>query len=107
NEKLGFHVHEKGECEGDFSSAGGHFNPTNLPHGTPGADSHVGDLGNLETNDEGVADFSYVSEQMTLDESKTSVLGKAIIIHGGTDDFDTQPSGDSGHRIACGVIQSI
>lgn len=105
NSKLGFHIHEVGKCEGDFTSAKGHFNPTNLPHSDPGSDGHVGDLGNLSTNKDGTSRYEYNSAQIRLDDHKESVLGKAIIIHRGEDDFVTQPSGDAGERFACGVIK--
>lgn len=106
--KMGFHIHERGVCHGDFSSAGSHFNPTDLPHGSPGVASHVGDLGNIETNNKGKAHYEYFSEQITLTpQGNKSVIGKTVIIHAGQDDFVSQPSGDSGIRVGCGIIQRI
>ena len=107
NSKLGFHIHEKGKCESNFESSGGHFNPTKLPHGSPGVASHVGDLGNIITDKNGNAHYEYTSEQINLYESANSVIDKAIIIHSGTDDMYSQPSGDAGQRIGCGIIHEL
>jgi len=102
----GFHVHEKGDCSAhDASSAGGHFNPTNKKHGGP-ADSerHVGDLGNLEADQDGKARYEFIDEVITLN-GENSIVGKSIVIHADPDDLTTQPTGNSGARIGCGVIQ--
>lgn len=103
--KHGFHVHEKGDCSsGDGKSAGGHFNPTGAPHGGPDAEQrHVGDLGNLEADDTGVARYDRMDMVLRL-SGEHSILGRAIIVHAGGDDFTTQPTGAAGARIACGVI---
>jgi superoxide dismutase, Cu-Zn family len=105
----GFHVHENGDCSAaDASSAGDHFAPGGNPHGSPtdgGAERHVGDLGNLEANAEGIADVDQVDRVITL-EGPESIVGKALIVHQMADDFETQPDGDAGPRRACGVIMA-
>lgn len=106
NATLGFHVHEKGDCSApDGSSAGGHFNPTKHDHGAPAAtDSHVGDLGNLTTDANGNAKISVVKKGAALGQSPDSYVGKAVIVHSQADDLKSQPSGNAGGRIGCGVI---
>jgi superoxide dismutase, Cu-Zn family len=104
----GFHVHEKGDCSApDASSAGEHFNPTSQPHGDPGgATHHAGDMQNIRADAEGRAPVSTVVNAVTLGDGGTNdVVGKAIVVHAKRDDYKTQPSGDSGDRIACGVIE--
>ena len=104
--KHGFHVHEFGDCGApDAISAGGHFNPTNKPHG--GADAlerHVGDMGNIEADASGVAKLNYLDHKMSLAYDTRSIIGRAVIVHAKADDLKSQPSGDSGDRVACGVI---
>lgn len=105
--ELGFHIHEKGDCSApDGSSAGGHFNPTQQQHGNPtGASHHAGDMPNVRSNAEGVAQVDTTAAGTTLQgDPATDVLGKAIVVHESADDYTTQPSGSSGKRIACGVI---
>ncbi|MFO7302239.1 MAG: superoxide dismutase family protein [Acidobacteriota bacterium] len=107
NSDLGFHVHEFGDCSApDASSAGGHFNPTNQPHGDPDDDaSHFGDMENLDTDVDGEAEVDVLLEDAVLDgPSDRRVEGRAVIVHSREDDYETQPSGDSGTPIACGVI---
>jgi superoxide dismutase, Cu-Zn family len=106
--KHGFHVHAVGDCSAvDGSSAGGHFNPTNQEHGGPDSKvRHEGDLGNLNANAQGVADYKRKDKIVQL-SGDDSIIGKSVIVHGGTDDFKTQPSGNSGARVACGVIQAL
>lgn len=102
----GFHIHERGDCSApDFSSAGDHYAPNNHPHGPPGATSHAGDLGNLEANTDGEAEQSIVTQQFTSEQDLRAIVGKAVIIHAQADDFTTQPSGASGDRVACGVLE--
>jgi Cu-Zn family superoxide dismutase len=103
--KHGFHIHEFGDCRApDARSAGGHYAPGNNPHGGPDMDErHVGDLGNIEANQDGVAHIYIVDNVITL-KGDQSVLGRAVVIHAGEDDFTSQPSGDAGPRVACGVI---
>ncbi len=104
NQTHGFHIHENGICEGDFESAGDHFNPTGLPHGSPGEETHAGDLGNVTSDAEGNANYSYVSQQFTVDATSNGIIGKTVILHSGEDDLKTQPAGDAGWRMGCGVI---
>lgn len=104
----GLHVHENGDCSApDASSAGGHFNPHDDPHGSPRDDPdshHVGDLGNVTADADGEAEVSVDDPEMQL-KGPESVIDKALIVHGGRDDFESQPSGDSGPRVGCGVIR--
>ena len=105
--EFGFHVHEKGDCSApDGSSAGGHFNPTQAQHGNPtGGTHHAGDMPNIKSNAEGVAQVDTTAAGTTLHgEAATDIMGKAIVVHEGPDDYTTQPSGNSGKRVACGVI---
>lgn len=105
--EFGFHVHEKGDCTApDGSSAGGHFNPTQAQHGNPtGASHHSGDLLNIKSDAQGVAQVDVTAAGTSLHgDPTTDVLGKAIVVHEGPDDYTTQPSGNSGKRVACGVI---
>jgi Cu-Zn family superoxide dismutase len=103
--KHGFHVHEFGDCSAaDGASAGGHFNPSAESHGAPtDAQRHTGDLGNVEANASGVADLEYTDSRASLDGAN-SVLGRGVIIHAGADDLKTQPTGNAGGRLACGVV---
>ncbi len=107
NGEFGFHIHEKGDCSApDASSAGGHFNPTSSPHGDPaGAEHHAGDMLNLKADAQGAAtvDVSVTGVSLVSGQAE-NVHGKAIVVHQKADDYKTQPSGDSGARIACGVI---
>ncbi len=102
----GFHIHEKGDCSApDFSSAGAHFNPSSAPHAGPAADSHhAGDLGNVEVGAGGSAHFELVSKSISLGDGPDSVIGRAVVLHEKADDLATQPTGNSGGRIACGII---
>ena len=103
--KHGFHIHQYGDCSSpDATSAGGHFNPTAHPHAGPEVPMrHVGDMGNLVADDQGVAKVDVVSEIMTFD-GESSIIGRGVIVHAGVDDLKTQPTGDAGGRVACGVI---
>jgi Cu-Zn family superoxide dismutase len=92
-----------------FQSAGGHFNPTDASHGGPDdEDSHAGDLGNLTVDDNGAFEFEITTDRVTLDpEAENSLAdqdGGALVIHAGADDLKTDPSGESGERLICGVI---
>ncbi len=102
----GFHIHEKGDCSApDGSSAGGHFNPTGTPHGAPNTpESHVGDMGNIMADASGNAHIDKVFTKPSL-EGENSIIGLAVIVHGGRDDLESQPSGNAGPRVACGVIK--
>lgn len=101
----GIHIHEVGDCSApDASSAGGHFNPAAAQHGAPGAPSHhAGDFGNITANTEGRAHLAFVSQSFQL-EGEQSIVGRAFIVHEKPDDLTTQPTGNSGGRIACGII---
>lgn len=101
----GFHVHEFGDCSAaDFTSAGGHFNPMGQPHGGPQAAArHVGDLGNIEAGADGVATLDWTDTQLAF-EGHHGIVGRAVIVHAKADDLKTQPTGDAGGRLACGVI---
>lgn len=104
----GFHIHEVGDCSSkDFASAGGHFNPTQLKHGAPGKDSHAGDLGNLIVDRKGKVNKVLVAEGLTLAPGANSIIGKSVIIHKGKDDLKSQPAGNSGPRVLCGVIEAL
>jgi superoxide dismutase, Cu-Zn family len=103
----GFHVHEKGDCSAaDASSAGGHFNPSGSAHGKAGtAVHHAGDIDNIVADAAGVAHVDAHVTGVTLGGGAASdVVGRAIVVHAAPDDYQTQPSGNSGARIACGVI---
>lgn len=107
----GFHFHEKGVCEApDFESAGGHFNPTGVSHGLDHEDGpHAGDLPNLEVGPDGTVKEEFFVENLTLLAGEENSLyqegGTSLIIHAEADDGTTQPSGNSGDRIACGVVE--
>lgn len=102
----GFHVHEKGDCSSpDGMSAGGHFNPTAQPHG--GKDSgphHAGDMPNLKANAAGEAELRVHLSGVSVGSGPADVLGKAVIVHANPDDYRSQPTGNAGARLACGVI---
>jgi Cu-Zn family superoxide dismutase len=103
------HVHAVGKCEGPaFTSAGGHFNPLNKKHGFKNPDGpHAGDLPDMYVNKDGVGRYEVLIENITLGPGQTSVFdadGSTIIVHATADDNITDPAGNSGDRIACGVI---
>jgi Cu-Zn family superoxide dismutase len=107
--KHGFHVHDKGDCSApDGSSAGGHFNPTSMEHGDPtkaGAMHHLGDMMNIEADASGTAQVKVTIPNATLhDGGPNDLIGKGVIVHAAPDDYTTQPSGNSGARLACGRI---
>lgn len=107
----GFHVHEGSSCGPDSTgtpggAAGDHFNPLASEHGAPTAlpaDRHAGDLGNVIASAEGAVASTVVDSVLTLD-GPTSVIGHAVVVHAGADDLASQPSGDAGERVACGVV---
>lgn len=103
----GFHIHETGDCSADdASSAGGHFNPQDAPHGSrDGAERHAGDMGNIEADNDGRVDTELTLPGITF-AGPTSILQRAVVIHGQEDDLESQPAGDSGDRVGCGVIRS-
>lgn len=108
NSTHAFHIHEKGDCSAaDASSAGGHFNPGDAPHGRiTNPQHHAGDNDNLVSNAEGVATVdAHFSGVVLGGGGPTDVVGRAIVVHAQPDDYTSQPSGNAGARVACGVIQ--
>lgn len=103
------HLHEKGDCSAeDASSAGGHWNPTMKPHGKRGEGSsyHKGDVGNMTVGNDGKGKLSLTVEGWSIGGAdSTNVVGKSVIIHEKADDFTTQPTGNAGGRLSCGVIK--
>lgn len=103
----GFHIHEFGDCSApDGASAGGHFNPSGDPHSAPSeVHRHTGDMGNIEAKSDGTGDLEYVDAKAAF-EGDNSILGRGVIVHASPDDLKTQPTGNAGARIACGVIKA-
>ncbi len=104
----GFHIHEKGDCSApDATSAGGHFNPTGAPHGDPmQSKHHAGDLPQLTANAAGEARLEVTLPGITLGAGANNIVGRGLIVHAAADDYKTQPTGNSGGRVACGVIEA-
>jgi Cu-Zn family superoxide dismutase len=105
-----FHVHAVGKCEPPFDSAGGHFNPDSKKHGVMSADgAHAGDMPNLHIPAGGELMVEVLNTSITLEKGKPNSVfdndGSAIVIHAGKDDYSTDPTGNAGGRIACGVVQ--
>lgn len=98
----GFHIHQYGDCSADDgTSAGGHFNPRGNEHAGPDAmNRHMGDMGNINADENGNATLDYVDGTINMNQ----IIGRGIIVHGGVDDLESQPSGAAGPRIGCGVI---
>jgi len=101
----GFHIHQFGDCSApDGTSAGGHFNPTAEQHAGPdAANRHAGDLGNLNADNTGSAHYDRIDSHIQL-SGPNSILGRAVIVHAKQDDLTSQPTGNAGSRVACGVI---
>jgi Cu-Zn family superoxide dismutase len=108
NQEHGFHIHEAGDCSsGDGMSAKGHFNPAGKPHGNPASsEHHAGDLPALQADAQGHAKLDAMLAGITLAPGPASIVGRGLIIHADPDDYKTQPTGNSGARIACGVIKA-
>lgn len=103
------HIHQKADCSSaDGKSTGGHWNPTMKPHGKWGASEgyHRGDIGNFKADANGNGNITFATNEWCIDceDKKKNIVGKAIIVHQGTDDFTSQPSGAAGSRVSCGGI---
>ena len=106
-QEHGLHIHEGADCSGDATGAKGHFNPFGKPHAHPGsAERHAGDLPALKANKEGRANVQIDLDVMTLTPGPANIIGRGLIVHADPDDYKTQPTGNAGARIACGVIRS-
>jgi superoxide dismutase, Cu-Zn family len=106
----GFHIHETGTCEPPFESAGGHYNPTGAEHGFLAVGGpHAGDMPNIHVPDSGALTVDVLNTLVSLEEGAPETLfdddGSAILVHADADDYQGQPSGHAGDRIACGVIE--
>ncbi|MBM7600779.1 Cu-Zn family superoxide dismutase [Virgibacillus halotolerans] len=105
-----FHIHEKGVCDPpDFESAGGHYNPEDKNHGKDDPEGpHAGDFDNIEVGEDGKVNEAFTTDQVTLKKGEENTLytdeGTSLVIHADEDDYKSQPAGDAGDRIACGVI---
>lgn len=103
-----FHVHATGKCEPPFTSAGGHFNPGAMQHGIENEKGmHAGDMPNVQVGADGSLTFDVLNPQVTLKAGANSLFkdgGTAIVLHGGADDYKSDPAGNAGPRIACGVV---
>ncbi len=105
---YGFHVHEVGDCTDPGETAGGHFSPQDNPHGSPlapPATRHAGDLGNIVADASGDAELRMEMAGLEI-EGERGVVGRSVVLHEGEDDLETQPDGDAGDPIACGVIRA-
>jgi Cu-Zn family superoxide dismutase len=107
NRSVAVHIHEHGDCGDAGKSAHGHWNPTNKQHGKWGVgEFHSGDIGNIPLDSSGKGTYSLETNLWTIGgDVQTDILGKAIIVHSGEDDFTSQPAGNAGSRIGCGVIE--
>lgn len=106
--KHAVHLHEKGDCSGDSATAAGaHWNPAAKPHGKLGdGDAHAGDIGNAEVGADGKARLEFSTDRWTIggNDSTKNILNHALIIHAKEDDYKSQPAGNAGARIGCGVV---
>jgi len=107
-QEHGLHIHEAGDCSsGDGMSAKGHFNPHGKPHGNPAsAERHAGDLPSLKANKAGRGNVQVDVDGFTVTPGPASIIGRGLIVHADPDDYKTQPTGNAGARIACGVIRA-
>lgn len=108
SKSVAVHLHEHGDCSDNGKASHGHWNPTNAQHGKWGSNSfHLGDIGNVKLDAKGKGTVTITTDLWTLGgKADKNILGKAIIVHGGTDDFTTQPTGNAGSRIGCSLIQA-
>jgi Cu-Zn family superoxide dismutase len=106
---VAVHFHEHGDCGNMGENTHGHWNPTNEQHGKWDSESfHSGDIGNISLDNKGYAKISLSSSRWNVAANDPSnIIGRGIIVHGGVDDYETQPTGNSGPRIGCGVITAI
>ncbi|MDB5333102.1 MAG: sodC [Phycisphaerales bacterium] len=105
--KHGIHIHEKADLsKPDLSGAGGHFNPGGHKHGGPDGEHHAGDLGNIEADADGNAHLEETVKGLSIADAKDGVIGHSVIIHAAVDDLKSDPAGNSGKRIAGGVIEA-
>ncbi len=104
----GFHIHEKGDCSApDGMSAGGHFNPAGQPHGDHAAGPHhAGDMPNLKADASGTAVADVTLKGLGIGSGAADIVGKGVIVHANPDDYRTQPTGNAGGRLACGVVMA-
>ena len=101
----GFHIHEKGDCGDNGNAAGGHYNPLSTLHGAPDADPHhAGDFGKVTASAAGEVRTTFTTRSVTVEEGPATAVGHAIILHANPDDLQTQPTGNAGARIACGIV---
>ena len=104
-----FHIHAVGKCEAPFESAGPHFNPTNHKHGMMSGEGHAGDMPNLHVPQSGELSVEVINSSISLEKGKPNSVfdndGSSLVIHAKADDYKSDPAGNSGDRIACGVIQ--
>lgn len=109
NQSVAVHIHEHGACGDMGKEAHGHWNPTNKQHGKWGSESfHSGDIGNVELDKDGKGHLEMETDLWSIGgDSTTNILNRALIVHGGVDDYKTQPTGNAGNRIGCGVINKL
>lgn len=109
NGPRGFHLHEIGVCQPpDFTSAGSHFDPDAHAHGGPeDSERHAGDFGNIEIGPDGTGHLDLTTDRLTLDRGPRSAVGLAVVLHEQRDDLASQPTGDAGGRVACGVVELV
>ncbi len=106
-QQYGLHIHEVGDCGNQAENAKGHFNPSGKPHGSPtSAERHAGDLPMLNADKRGRAKVQTDVDLITVDTGPSGIIGRSLIVHASPDDYRSQPSGNSGARIACGVIRA-
>lgn len=109
NSTHAIHIHENGDCSAaDASSAGGHFNPLAAAHGKSGTPAHhAGDMDNLVANSQGVATVDVMARDVVLGANAgNDIIGRAVVVHAQADDYRSQPAGNAGARVACGVIEA-
>jgi Cu-Zn family superoxide dismutase len=106
-QEHGLHIHEGGDCGADGMNAKGHFNPFSKPHASHGSsERHAGDLPSLKANKKGRAKIDLETDLITLASGPGNIVGRSLIVHADPDDHKTQPTGNAGGRIACGVIKA-